>query len=150
MRPRLLDAFCCQGAASKGYIDAGFDVVGIDIDPQPRYPYTFELGDAVQYIRDHGHEYDAIHASPPCQAYSKAQRIQNRQHPDLISETRSALLVAGRPYVIENVEDARGELRNPVRLQAEELTAQHRRGTGSSRPASTSSSRCTSDTRNAP
>lgn len=119
MRPRLLDAFCCQGAASKGYMDAGFDVVGIDIDPQPRYPYAFELGDAVQYIRDHGHEYDAIHASPPCQAYSKAQRIQNREHPDLISETRAALLAAGRPYVIENVEDARGELRNPAMLCGE-------------------------------
>lgn len=116
MRPRLLDAFCCQGAASKGYMDAGFDVVGVDIDPQPRYPYSFELGDAVQFIRDQGHEYDAIHASPPCQAYSKAQRIQNRQHPDLISETRAALLATGRPYVIENVEDARRELRNPAML----------------------------------
>lgn len=115
-RPRLLDAFCCQGAASKGYSDAGFDVVGIDIDPQPRYPYEFELGDAVQFIRDHGHEFDVIHASPPCQRYSKAQRIQGREHPDLIAATRAALLAVGVPYVIENVEEARAELINPAML----------------------------------
>ncbi|MFB6600730.1 methyltransferase domain-containing protein [Streptomyces diastaticus] len=81
-RPRLLDAFCCQGGAAKGYADAGFDVTGIDLNPQPRYPYTFVQGDAVEYIRAHGHEYDAIHASPPCQHDSECQRIQGRTHPD--------------------------------------------------------------------
>jgi DNA (cytosine-5)-methyltransferase 1 len=116
---RILDAFCCQGAASKGYMDAGFEVVGVDIEPQPRYPYTFELGDAVQFILEHGSEFDAIHASPPCQRYSKAQRIQGREHPDLISATRAACQAAGVPYVIENVEDAREELINPAMLCGE-------------------------------
>ena len=116
---KLLDTYCCQGGASAGYIAAGFDVVGVDFEPQPRYPYPFEQADAVQYIRDHGHEFDAIHASPPCQRYSKAQRIQNREHPDLISATREACLEVGVPFVIENVEDARGELINPAMLCGE-------------------------------
>jgi DNA (cytosine-5)-methyltransferase 1 len=113
---RLLDTYCCQGAASEGYKRAGFHVVGVDIDPQPRYPRTFIQADAVQFIREHGHEFDVIHASPPCQRYSKAQRIQDREHPDLISATREALIATGRPYIIENVEDARSELINPVML----------------------------------
>ena len=116
---KLLDTYCCQGGASAGYIAAGFDVVGVDFEHQPRYPYPFKQADAVQYIRDHGHEFDAIHASPPCQRYSKAQRIQNREHPDLISATREACLEVGVPFVIENVEDARGELVNPAMLCGE-------------------------------
>lgn len=83
-RPRLLDLFCCQGGAAMGYYRAGFDVTGVDIAPQPRYPFAFVQGDALEYVAAHGHEYDAIHASPPCQAYSKTQRIQGNQHPDLI------------------------------------------------------------------
>jgi len=70
MKPRLLDAFCCQGGAGMGYSRAGFDVTGIDIELQQRYPFAFFQGDAVAYIREHGHEYDAIHASPPCQHYA--------------------------------------------------------------------------------
>ncbi|MDX2708037.1 SAM-dependent methyltransferase, partial [Streptomyces sp. PA03-6a] len=115
-RPRLLDAFCCQGGASTGYRLAGFDVTGIDIHPQPRYPFNFVQGDAVAFIREHGAEFDVIHASPPCQLYSLTHRIQRRDHPDLIAPTRKALETTGRPWVIENVEDARGELRDPVTL----------------------------------
>ena len=63
---RLLDLFCCAGGAGKGYVDAGFEVVGVDIDPQPNYPYEFHQADAIEFVRDHGHEFDAIHASPPC------------------------------------------------------------------------------------
>ncbi len=113
---RLLDTFCCQGAAGEGYRRAGFEVVGVDIEPQPRYPFKFIQADAVMYIREHGHEFEAIHASPPCQRYSRAQRIQDRDHPVLIGPTREALIATGRPYVIENVEDARDELVDPVRL----------------------------------
>ncbi|MYX36040.1 MULTISPECIES: DNA cytosine methyltransferase [unclassified Streptomyces] len=115
-RPRLLDAFCCQGGASTGYRLAGFDVTGIDIAPQPRYPFNFVQGDAVAFIREYGHAFDVIHASPPCQLYSLTHRIQRRDHPDLIAPTRQALESTGRPWVIENVEDARGELRDPVTL----------------------------------
>lgn len=116
MRPRLLDTYCCQGGASYGYWLAGFDVVGVDMDAQPRYPFEFHQGDAVQYIREHGHEFDVIVGSPPCQRYSKAQRIQNREHPDLIGPTRLAMVEAGKPYVIENVEDAGPELIDPITL----------------------------------
>jgi DNA (cytosine-5)-methyltransferase 1 len=114
---RILDTYCCQGGASMGYFEAGFEVVGVvDIDPQPRYPFDFHQGDAIRYIRDHVREFDAIHASPPCQLYSKTHRIMRSDFPDLIGPTREALESTGVPYVIENVEDAADELRAPVRL----------------------------------
>lgn len=115
-RPRLLDAFCCQGGASAGYAAAGFDVTGIDLHPQPRYPFTFIQGDAVEYILKHGHEYEAIAASCPCQRYTLCQRIQGNEHPDLIGPTREAILSTGRPGIIENVPEAAPELRDPVML----------------------------------
>ncbi|WP_198358449.1 DNA cytosine methyltransferase [Streptomyces fildesensis] len=115
-RPRLLDAFCCQGGAAKGYADARFDVTGIDLNPQPRYPFTFIQGDAVAFIRAHGADFDFIHASPPCQHDSDCQRIQNRTHPDLITPTRAALESTGRPWVMENVKGARHKLHEPVML----------------------------------
>lgn len=115
-RPRLLDAFACQGGAGWGYHLAGFAVVGVDIDPQPRNPSRVIVADAIRYIREHGHKYDAIHASPPCQHDSDCQRIQGRDHPDLIAETREAILATGLPYVIENVRGAVAKLRDPIML----------------------------------
>lgn len=115
-RPRLLDAFCCQGGAAAGYERAGFDVTGIDINPQPRYPHAFIQAEAVAFIRAHGHEFDAIHASPPCQHDSDCQRIQGRTHPDLIAPTRTALEFTGRPWVMENVRGAVAKLADPVML----------------------------------
>ncbi|MEU1928407.1 SAM-dependent methyltransferase [Streptomyces sp. NPDC019826] len=115
-RPRLLDLFCCQGGAAKGYADAGADVTGVDKDPQPRYPFAFVQGDAVEFIREHGAEFDFIHASPPCQHDSDCQRIQGRTHPDLIAPTRDALNATGRPWVMENVRGAVAKLHQPVML----------------------------------
>ncbi|PYC80584.1 SAM-dependent methyltransferase [Streptomyces tateyamensis] len=112
----MLDAYCCQGGAGMGYYLAGFEVLGIDKDPQPRYPFAFARADAVEFIAQHGAEFDFVHASPPCQGYSDAQRIQGNAHPDLIAPTRDALSRAGRPWVIENVGGARPELRDPVML----------------------------------
>lgn len=108
MRPRLLDLFCCEGGAAVGYHRAGFDVVGVDRDGKfaKRYPFEFHQADAIEFVREHGHEFDAIHASPPCQAYSGTQKIQNNDHPDLIGPTRDALEATGVPYVIENVPGA--------------------------------------------
>ena len=113
-KPRLLDLFCCAGGAGMGYHRAGFEVVGVDIKPQSRYPFEFHQGDALEYVAAHGHEFDAIHASPPCQAYSKTQRIMGNEHPELIEATRAKLQASGRPYVIENVPGA--PLLNPITI----------------------------------
>ncbi|MFI6370857.1 SAM-dependent methyltransferase [Streptomyces sp. NPDC050546] len=115
-RPRLLDLFCCQGGAGKGYTDAGFDVTGVDKDPQPRYPFRFVQADAITFVLDHGAAFDFIHASPPCQHDTECQRIQDNDHPDLIAPTRVALEATGRPWVMENVRGAVPKLHAPVML----------------------------------
>lgn len=113
-KPKLLDLFCKAGGASMGYHRAGFEVVGVDIEPQPRYPFEFVQGDALAYLIEFGNEFDAFAASPPCQAHSLAQRIQGRGHRDFIDEVRGLFRSFGRPYVIENVEGA--PLREPIVL----------------------------------
>lgn len=115
---RLLDAFCGAGGAGMGYHRAGFEVVGVDIAPQPHYPFEFYQADALEFIATHGCEFDVIHASPPCQAYSRATawRGSRKNHPDLIATTRQALQATGRPYIIENVQEARSLLCEPVML----------------------------------
>lgn len=103
---RLLDLFCCAGGAAEGYRRAGFkEIVGVDIAPQPRYPFKFVQGDALEYLAAHGVEFDAIHASPPCQRYSVVTRASGTpaDHPDLVAPTRALLRVISRPWVIENV-----------------------------------------------
>lgn len=115
-RPRLLDLFCCQGGAAKGYADAGFDVTGVDTAPQPRYPYRFVQADAIAYVLEHGAEFNVIHASPPCQHDSDCQRLQGNTHPDLIAPTRTALQATGRPWVLENVRGALPKMEQPVML----------------------------------
>jgi DNA (cytosine-5)-methyltransferase 1 len=115
-RPRLLDLFCCQGGAAKGYADAGFDVTGVDLAPQRRYPFRFVQADAIAFVCEHGAEFDFIHASPPCQHDTDCQRIRGNDHPDLIAPTRAALEAAGRPWVMENVGGAVSKLRTPVML----------------------------------
>jgi DNA (cytosine-5)-methyltransferase 1 len=107
VKPRLLDLFCGAGGAGTGYAAAGFDVVGVDIKPQPRYPFEFHQADAIHYLLQHWQEFDVIHASPPCQAYSPLNALPStkgsHEHPDLIGVTRAALDLTGLPYVIENV-----------------------------------------------
>jgi DNA (cytosine-5)-methyltransferase 1 len=124
VKPLLLDMFCCQGGAAEGYARAGFEVVGVDINPQPRYPFRFHRFDALQVLDSvvrgggsfMGQKLDAIHASPPCQRYSNTQRIRDREHPDLIAPTRARLAASGLPYVIENVMGAANDLREPIML----------------------------------
>ncbi len=116
-RPKGLDLFCGAGGASMGYHRAGFEMTGVDNRPQPRYPFRFIHTDALDYVTAHGHEYDAVFASPPCQRYSEATPVAIRATlPDLIGPTRDALQALGVPYVIENVENARRHLINPVML----------------------------------
>ena len=113
--PKLLDLFCCAGGAGHGYWQAGFDVTGVDIDPQPRYPHKFIQADAIEYLREHGHEYDAIHASPPCQAFSAMRHMPDaKEHPELIEPTRELLEKLDVPWVIENVIGA--PMNNPTIL----------------------------------
>ncbi|MGW0984320.1 SAM-dependent methyltransferase [Streptomyces xiamenensis] len=119
--PLLLNLYCCQGGSAAGYAPR-FHVVGVDLSPQPRYPFTFIQADVLwllagfaEWIREH---VAFIDASPPCQRYSRAQKIQRREHPDLIGPTRDLIAATGLPYVIENVEEARGELLSPVLLCA--------------------------------
>lgn len=104
---RLLDLFCGEGGCSVGYHRAGFDeIVGVDINPQPRYPFRFVRGDALEYLAAHGHEFDAVHASPPCQGYSRTRYVTGKEYPLMIEDVRAALRAVGKPYVIENVEGA--------------------------------------------
>ena len=111
-RPRLLDLFCGAGGCSVGYHRAGFDVVGVDNRPMPRYPFEFHQADAMTYPLD---GFDAIHASPPCQGYSAANNIHGRtDHPLLIAAIRDRLIAAGAPYAIENVEGAAAHMDHPV------------------------------------
>ena len=112
--PRLLDLFCGAGGAAMGYHRAGFEVAGVDINTQPNYPFEFHQGDALKYFLEHWREFDAFHGSPPCQAFTNAQRIMQREHPNYITATRAAFQFTDRPWVIENVPGA--PLVDPVML----------------------------------
>jgi DNA (cytosine-5)-methyltransferase 1 len=116
-RPKLLDLFCCEGGAALGYDRAGWDVLGVDLDPRfaKRYPFQFVTADAIEFVTLFSHEFDAIHASPPCQHASIATSgIDRSRYPHLIEPTRAALIASGLPYIIENVKGA--ALRNPLTL----------------------------------
>jgi DNA (cytosine-5)-methyltransferase 1 len=131
--PLLLDLFCCAGGASTGYARAGFTVVGVDIEPQPRYPFRFVqmnaltaldilLANGYIYVAGFGAVWlegiDAIAASPPCQGYSVTKSVNKNasSYPLLIPDVRNRLIATGLPYIIENVEGARKEMVNPVTL----------------------------------
>lgn len=122
-RPLLLDLFCGAGGAARGYARAGFFVVGVDVEPQPNYPYTFHQMDALFVLRSHRAlgDFAAIHASPPCQANLKGLAAVNRglgrpyDHVDLLAETRAELQRIGIPYVIEQPEQGAAMV-DPIRL----------------------------------
>jgi DNA (cytosine-5)-methyltransferase 1 len=97
---KLLDLYCGMGGAGMGYHLAGWDVYGVDINPQPNYPFPFFRYDALK-VKIKG--FDLVHASPPCQRWSPAGGISARDHPDLLTPTRERLEEWGGPYVIENV-----------------------------------------------
>lgn len=119
-QPRLLDLFSGAGGCTAGYQRAGFWVRGVDINRQPRYVgEQFVQADALEYLAgliksgEIG-EFDAIHASPPCQAYAATRVLSKKNHPELIEPVRELLKASGLPYVIENVPGA--PLASPVRL----------------------------------
>lgn len=113
---RLLDLFSGAGGAGAGYARAGFSVVGVDIDPQPAYPFEHRVMDWREALSDVS-GFDAIHASPPCQGYSWSTRKGREDRwPLLIGDVRDALVATGLPWVIENVPNARRDMREPVLL----------------------------------
>ena len=125
-KPLLLDLFCGAGGAGMGYHRAGFDVLGVDINPQPHYPFRFEQADALDYLREEirlpARKVDAVHASPPCQGYTPmSNRWRGKggkadAHAKLIPVVRDLLLELGVPYIIENVTGAKRALWNPILL----------------------------------
>ena len=121
MKPRLLDLFCGEGGAAQGYADAGFTVYGVDNDRArlANYPYKCERADALEFVAEHGWVFDVIHASPPCTGYTRGTAaIPDRldKYDRLIPVVRELLEATGKPYVIENVSDAKPELRSPLQL----------------------------------
>lgn len=125
-KPRLLDLFCGEGGASMGYSRAGFDVFGVDQSRTAlrRYPFDSYRGDAVAYAHEHGHEFDVIHASPPCKVHNSLRHLRGEdlgsmlfpipKHSNLIPATRDALVASGQPWVIENVPLAAAHMRLPT------------------------------------
>lgn len=117
---RLLDLFCGAGGASMGYAMAGFDVTGIDLKHGKRYPFTYIKGDVRHYLNNEFlSQFDVIAASPPCQTFSATKHLRNAQGKsttkvNMIPEVRDALIVSGKPYIIENVPNA--PLINPIQL----------------------------------
>lgn len=116
-KPRILDLFCGAGGAAVGYHRAGFEVVGVDIKPQPNYPFEFIQADVLEFLNcaQTVHSFAAIHASPPCQFGSSLRTLHaEREYENLIPATRDLLEATGLPYVIENVEGARKHLIDPI------------------------------------
>lgn len=130
-RPRLLDLYCCAGGAARGYHDAGFDVTGVDVTPQPHYPYAFVQADALQVLAAPAFlaGFDAIHASPPCQFRSRATawRGSREDHPDLLTPTLAALSGLSIPWIVENVPEACPPLRPDYLLCGTQLGLKVRR-----------------------
>lgn len=106
---RLLDSCCKAGGCSVGYKRAAdelglpIEIIGVDKDPQPNYPFTFVQADCLQFLKDHGKEFTHHHASFPCQEYSRTRSLHDNEFPDIIAPGRELLISTGKPYVIENV-----------------------------------------------
>jgi DNA (cytosine-5)-methyltransferase 1 len=118
-RPVVLDLFCKAGGSAMGWHRAGFDVVGVDREPQPNYPFEFVEDDAVKFLAVNGGDFAVRAGSPPCQkftAYRRKGHGVGDGYPNLIPVVRELCRYIGGPYVIENVEQARAELVDPVRL----------------------------------
>jgi DNA (cytosine-5)-methyltransferase 1 len=125
-KPLLLDLFCCAGGAAKGYADAGFEIIGVDIQPQPHYPFKMFVDNALQCMEVllsgqvwngyHLSDFDIIHASPECKAYTNCNLSPKESYLKLICAMRTRLQVSGKPYIIENVVGAKRDLRASLML----------------------------------
>lgn len=115
MKPRLLDLFCGAGGCSMGYHLAGFEVVGVDIEPQPHYPFEFVQADALTFDLD---GFDFYHASPVCKGYTTCNLSPRERYPKLIGDVRARLQATGKPFIIENVYGAKRDLKANLMLCA--------------------------------
>jgi DNA (cytosine-5)-methyltransferase 1 len=116
-KPRLLDLFCGGGGAGYGYHMAGFDIVGVDHLPQPRFPFDFIQADALEYLATADlSQFDVIHASPVCKAYTVCNLSPKERHPMQIAEVRQALARTEKPYIIENVVGAKHHMKASLML----------------------------------
>jgi DNA (cytosine-5)-methyltransferase 1 len=106
-KPRLLDLFCGAGGASMGYYQAGFEVVGVDIEPQKNYPFEFHQADALTFPLE---GFDIVRASPVCKGYTNCNLSPKDLYPRLIGAVRARFLASGKPYEIENVMGAKHDL----------------------------------------
>lgn len=106
-KPRLLDLFCGAGGCAMGYHRAGFEVVGVDLEPQRHYPFEFHQADAMTYPLD---GFDVIHASPVCKAYTNCNLSPKEQYEKQIAPIRERLQATGKPYIIENVMGAKADM----------------------------------------
>jgi DNA (cytosine-5)-methyltransferase 1 len=123
---KLLDLFCGGGGCSMGYSYAGFEVEGVDINPnhEKYYPFKFHHADAIEFLLDTITDYDVVHASPPCQGYSKHVSSADSEHsntrgknePRLIEPLREIFIATDTPYVIENVTGAKQHMIDPIEL----------------------------------
>lgn len=113
----LCDLFCSAGVIADGYADAGFDIIGVDIEPQPNYPYKFIQTDAMDFLATNWKRFDAFHASPICQRHTRLKRTKtwdNEKYLDFIAPIRNMLNATGKPWIMENVKDS--PLQNPIEL----------------------------------
>lgn len=119
-RPGILDVFCCEGGIAEGFWRAGFNVIGIDNEPQPNYPFEFIQADALKMLADLDfvEQFHAVHTSPPCQDQSDLRHRTGKRYPALIKPVQDLLddlEHLDMPWIIENVEGAH-ELRDPVMI----------------------------------
>lgn len=123
---RLLDLFCCAGGAGYGYHLAGFEVIGVDIQPQPHYPFAFYQDDALLVLDTllaggiwNGYtlaSFDAIHASPECKAYTNCNLSPKANYQMLIGAVRQRLHRSNKPYILENVIGAKKHMQASLML----------------------------------
>lgn len=117
--PKLLDLFCCEGGAARGYMQAGFEVTGVDLHSRFKkyYPGEYVVADAFDYLRENWRNFDAIHMSPPCQAFSVATiGLDQSKYPRLIAACRVEAMATDKPYIIENVVGAISQMIDPIML----------------------------------
>lgn len=112
---KLLDLCCKAGGAAMGYYQAANDlgieieITGIDIEPQPNYPFNFIQSDAMEFLTKNSHLYSHFHASPPCQKYTKSTsqfKKEGKIYNDNLKDIQNFLNIIKQPSVIENVPQA--------------------------------------------